>query len=106
MSGSEGDLDLVVRGLRVATVAMARVLAEEFIAAGGENFVHTVILGAPEEVGPLYLSVQRVEGKTPGELVQELKAELASAREEIARLKSEAQDTQGHSAPAPPAAPF
>jgi hypothetical protein len=55
-------------------------LAGWFQAAGGINFV-TATVQHPE-LGPLEVTVRRTRGKTPSEIIAELKQELEDLKEQ------------------------
>ena len=74
------DIGLDERGLwlraRHPGVAnLTESLVQWFIECGGENYVEMSVYH--EKTGHLVLTLQRREGKTPGQVVQELKARIA-----------------------------
>jgi len=58
-----------------AFALLAEELARCFTESGGENYVEVTCYH--EKTGPLVLTMQRRHGKTPGQVNEELKAEIA-----------------------------
>src|SRR5579875_2303715 len=66
---------------------LAEHLAEQFKAAGGENYVSFEI--DHKDLGPLILRIQRRSGETPEKQAQDRAAEITTLRHRLAALESE-----------------
>lgn len=74
-----GSCDIEVKTPVVYIIAES--LAHEFKQAGGVNYVEFKIL--TEDLGPLVLTMQRVDGKTPGEIADELRTENTKTKDDL-----------------------
>lgn len=60
---------------------LASCFADQFTRLGGVNYVELGMYH--DSTGPLLVTLQRQEGKTPGALVEELRAEVACLKERL-----------------------
>lgn len=66
-----------------AAQVLAEALAAQFKEAGAENYLELVFSADQTSVGPLVVTVQRGEGKTPGQLRQETEQKLDRQRDTL-----------------------
>lgn len=90
-----GILDLTVS--HPLSVLLVNEMASLFKSMGAENYVDITL--NHRELGPLVLRIQRANGKTPGQVNCELKADLAasqSARKELAGALKRVMSMSGY----------
>lgn len=69
ISLKDGGLDISMEG--GACKALAELFAEQFIDLGGVNYVELVF--DSDKIGPLVVTMQRIDGMTPGGKVAKIK---------------------------------
>jgi hypothetical protein len=79
----EGGLELKLHGM--ACQLLANAFAGEFVSSGAVNFIEVGM--EHDDVGPMTVTIQRVQGKTPGTLRAETMKELAEANAKLETME-------------------
>lgn len=90
-SMKKGKYELSIRGDFVKLVAF--ILTESFKAAGGKNYVALDI--ESEELGPMVMTMQRRQGKTPAQVNGDLRECMKEIQKTIIKMKDDFVDGKG-----------
>jgi hypothetical protein len=80
----------------IACQMLAGAFAGQFEGSGAVNFLEVNL--AHETVGPMSVTIQRVQGKTPGQLRAETERELAETKIKLARSQARVAELERASA--------